>query len=569
LVACEAKKSILERCKDFERRASVCDESNGETFNNSTFDNYCGLGKAIELVANNVSLPSSAGTADLLAGLPSELAHLYSTPSPALLREGWRDIALKKPKVFATHDEYVLLVKRLAERQMVEFATEAAVVNGLFGVEKDANSIRLILDARNANAVFVEPEGFELPTPDLLSKLRVQKGKRLFVAKADLGDYYHRLRVPHWMRTFFAIPAVKAEEVGMEQIYGRGTMIFPRFITLPMGWSHAPFLAQRRHEHVVERSGNPWMQRHFRICSKNGTSVVGVRHSIYIDDVGFIGTKKQAVERALVAYSDLMERENTPVKVTKTVRATDGGVELTGVLLNGERCTVGVDPCKLQSLVSLTLKVLDNGYCSGEQMLHILGKWAWAILVRRPVFSVFSAAYRFAMIAAKRVFRIWPSVQLELLTVCGLAPLLVSSLSAEVSDEVLASDASCTGLGVVSMHGRGEDVGTLFERELPWKRIASSRWKWPVEHINVLEARAVLTAVKWLSSRRLMHGKRVVFLCDSAVVVGALQKGRSSSYPLLRQLRKISAYLLVSGIQLDIRWIPTWSNPADYDSRRS
>ena len=62
-------------------------------------------------------------------------------------------------------------------------------------------------------------------------------------------------------------------------------------------------------------------------------------------------------------------------------------------------------------------------------------------------------------------------------------------------------------------------------------------------------------------------GRRLLLLSDSSTCVGAINKGRSSSYRILRPLRSISALLLGAGIALRVLWIPTELNPADAASR--
>jgi hypothetical protein len=104
-------------------------------------------------------------------------------------------------------------------------------------------------------------------------------------------------------------------------------------------------------------------------------------------------------------------------------------------------------------------------------------------------------------------------------------------------------------------------------QHLQWVEAVASRWRFE-EHINVLEVRALLTGVRWAASSPAAAGSRLVIWCDSMVVVFAVRKGRSSSRPLLRRLRALSAYLLALGIQLYCNWIPTEVNPADGPSRR-
>jgi len=158
---------------------------------------YGGEKDAVPLVASKVSPPKEAATADLLSLSPVDVTKTYSRPEATL----WRDVQLEKPKVFASHQEYVRLVRTLF-RRMIVFLKEVFVVNGLLGVEKDGDKIRLILNAKNANALFREPPRFELPSPDLLADPKVEKGKTIYVAKSDLSDYYHHLRVPSWLYPF-------------------------------------------------------------------------------------------------------------------------------------------------------------------------------------------------------------------------------------------------------------------------------------------------------------------------------------------------------------------------------
>ena len=69
-----------------------------------------------------------------------------------------------------------------------------------------------------------------------------------------------------------------------------------------------------------------------------------------------------------------------------------------------------------------------------------------------------------------------------------------------------------------------------------WKEIVSYPWQ-REEHINVLEFRALDTAVRWVLSHPCATGARVVSWCDSMVVMFAVRKGRTSAFKLLRRMR--------------------------------
>lgn len=76
-----------------------------------------------------------------------------------------------------------------------------------------------------------------------------------------------------------------------------------------------------------------------------------------------------------------------------------------------------------------------------------------------------------------------------------------------------------------------------------WKWKIVSGWKWTRkgDHINVLELRAILTALRWRIGHKHHVGVRVIHLTDSLVCLHALTRGRSSS----PKLRRISVALML------------------------
>jgi len=217
----------------------------------------------VPLIASKVSLPSTVGSVELTSLLPPELTLRYNDPSQCI-----RDLSSLPSNppaissVAGSRVEYTRLIRRMLGVGMVPIL-HPKVINGVFCVPKDGtDSLRLIIDARSANERFVDPPHIELPTPDLLSRLVTDRSRPLFVAKADLDNFYHRLRLPEWMRPYFALPAVRAGEVGLSgsiivleghRITLRSSdIIYPACVTLPMGWSHSVFVAQRAHEHLID-----------------------------------------------------------------------------------------------------------------------------------------------------------------------------------------------------------------------------------------------------------------------------------------------------------------------------
>jgi hypothetical protein len=187
----------------------------------------------------------------------------------------------------------------------------------------------------------------------------------------------------------------------------------------------------------------------------------------------------------------------------------------------------------------------------------------------------------------QHIIAIWSSIAVivELRNMLSLAPLLSIKLNDPWSSDLFATDASTAGQGVVrtplrrgegsslhTYHGRDPSTPSAKEsllplgkklQQRPWQTIISSRWQYPA-HINQLEFQALIAAIKRALQTRV--SQRVPVLTDSAAVLGAASKGRSSS-PLLSHCRRLAAYCFGGDLRLTLLWISTDFNPADHPSR--
>ena len=529
----------------------------------------------VPIVSSRIALPRQPGSVDLLALLPPHIAKLYAQPNPELFRLPADQPSPPRARCAGSTAEWNATVRRLLDADMVDFTVQPAVVNGVFAVKKDAATDRFIIDARPANCVFTKPEPVQLPTPDLLARLVADPSRPLYVAKVDLDNFYHRLRLPAWMYPYFALPPVRAGDVGVGYRFGENTLVHPCCKTLPMGWSHSVLLAQLAHEHFLDTATD--LQRSDRITSDNDPLLNRTRTQVYIDDLIIFDTDRERLGRKQDAYIASITQRGLIVKPSKVVRPSADGVECIGLLVDGRRHTVGVAPSKLEALCDDTIRLLSRARCTGDELSQLVGRWTWSMLGNRPSLACFNAVYRFADCARGRHFHLWDSVRVELLTAVGLAPLLYADLGTDWHSHVVATDASSTALGVVATPsvpppidlGReaAEQAAAAAASTQRWTTIVSARWR-DEEHINVLELRALTTGVKWVCSHSSAIGRRVWMLSDSTVVVGAVSKGRSSSPSILRRLRHLSAWLLAAGLQLRVTYVPSELNPADEPSRR-
>lgn len=651
-------------CRRFviESRPSL--EESGSDLSFDFLANYQKLAaRAVPIVADRVALPSSAPAADMLSLLPPSLSSFYSSPS-SVISSSLLPPASPRPHVMGSHAQYVSLLRRMNSVGLLSFTTRPRAINGLFAVPKpDSDQLRLIVDARAANACFKEPQSVYLPSPELLARLVVPADRPWFVGKSDLSNFYHCLRLPSWLVPFFALPPVSSSELGLPAS-SSSAVIYPCCVSVPMGWSHAVFIAQAIHEHLL-RSLTCIADSSF-LTSTSDLGLNRLRVLVYIDDIAWLDVNQDRVRAALQEYGDRVRAVGLVLNPNKIVPPQCARLRVLGFDVDPQRNTVAMSACQLSSLVDCTQQLLRAPRVSGKRLQEVLGKWVWSMLICRPALSVFSASFTFAQRFQRTSRPLWRSVRSELQLACALAPVLVASVSSLASSRLVCTDASLTGGAVLSAlapphivrsvlasplalvsstsssvsstpvtvtcASRSSEVhasefqcvsepssaaastpyfaperssapprvspptsslrstpaacapvcgssvplvpsvyglssrlqSSLFR--LRWRRMFQYQWV-AIQHINVLEMHSVLSALRWLVTFPSSIDSTTVLLSDSAVVCGALAKGRSSSFALLRLLKRVAAVTLATGIVLRPLWVRSADNPADYFSR--
>ena len=109
---------------------------------------------------------------------------------------------------------------------------------------------------------------------------------------------------------------------------------------------------------------------------------------------------------------------------------------------------------------------------------------------------------------------------------------------------------------------------SLPSRLWQWRTVAGWKWTGLAEHINVLELRAALTALRWRIEKNERLNSKFVHMVDSLVVLHSLSRGRSSSKKLKRTLLRANALILATHTQVVWAYVHTKENPADAPSRR-
>ncbi|CAE6958585.1 unnamed protein product, partial [Symbiodinium sp. CCMP2592] len=273
-----------------------------------------------------------------------------------------------------------------------------------------------------------------------------------------------------------------------------------------------------------------------------------------------------------------------------------------GAVVKGVKGTVGAPMEVRQQLWALLAKVVSLGWCTREVLQRIVGYVSFVFQFRREMYSLQHHIYKFMANLPRQKWRRIPGHVLDELRSFALhLPFAYFSMRKRLDLEVLATDATPTSGGAVTAlvsealadelwrksEVRGEPVrldrsegflssiappaapsqfASAVAESLPWSVISSYSFR-QTSHINLQELRALRREIVRLASRSSGEGQIKLCLNDSRVVIGAVTKGRSSSYKLNGLLRTMLPYLTAANITLALLWVETESNRADAPSR--
>lgn len=478
--------------------------------------------------------------------------------------------------------EYVPLLTLLQSRNMISFTPDPPrVINGMFGVPKGVDEIRLIYDCRPANVYLDQLPRVELPTPACLERLPAWVS---FLVKCDLSSYYHTLAVPAQWRTFFGFRAVRGADVGLPQ----WPKVYPVAHTLPMGFRASVVLGQQIHKQVLQpyfasmtaRFGCQFidlMDEQAVLHAKPGA----VLYLVYLDDVVMFSNKDYLLNALLDALVSHYRRVGLLVKESKVQRPSTSGVVL-GVFVALDARLIRPTEANLAWLWTAIPEVLvSHDRTPTLAMLErLVGKATWALLTRRPLFSILSSTYafleRFRTLPAGTTMRMWPGVVDELYTLWSLLPVVHSRFGSHLASQVWATDAQGPndldhgGIGVVRTEAiSAATVWLCLEDSLPtpvtWNTMLSMRFR-HYRHVNEAETLALVQTLIFALQDAV--DRRHVILSDNEAAIGCLRKGRSSSPRMLPWCRLWCALLLNHDSPVPfLRYIPSALNPADGPSR--
>ncbi len=435
-----------------------------------------------------------------------------------------------KPEVRATvRAKYLGHLQSLKEWGIIgRVESEPRFVNGYFCVDKDAKHSRAILNGKALSTMCPAAPPVNLPTIHaVLREIRqAHQGRRkLFFMCGDLRHWFHQMRTPAELNTLFGLRSCEGE--------GRYTMY--RWLTLPMGWSHSPAIAQAfcwcvlawrplEGKKALEEDafkGNT-LPTFARLVSGGGWA------TCYYDNFIVLSWKQEDVDAAQARLRLAVAETGVVVKPGSLhVGSTTEGMEYLGLIFKREVSGLTWRPRKLEGWQEEWLRPEPPWRSSPRQLARQIGRLVFVAMssgqrlnrteqgratckvaqtLGRAMHGRGEAAWDevgFHEELLKEIDRLW-SIAFDL---------LVNPYRAEGQetrpDWVLCSDASKKGFGWILLRRNGEEWEVQKEGKKLWT--ADER----AETIFKLEMRAMLIGFR--AARHEVTDKVYLFVDNAAL----------------------------------------------------
>lgn len=393
--------------------------------------------------------------------------------------------------------EYHKLVSRLRSIGYFTYTLRPACKVGVFFVWKSSKTkLRMITDARRANALFADPPGVSLMTGEGLGKVEVvfddtfwadissESAWKIFVGLSDVRDCFHRMRVPGWLARFFAWEAVPAKLVGLDGATLDGTTlkstdaVWPCAGSLCQGFSWSLFFAQRANEHLAGLI-DPLADA--RLSNDQGGPVVlhvgrdtypTTHFYVYVDNLGVISPEEEVVSKAMESLKGQFNSRGLELHGSEI---SEGYVEALGCVLHGSDMCTRVNPKRLWRVHHAIKGLLRRNRCTGKALEIVIGHCTFLGLLNRCSLAIFHRVYQFIRSSYLVAVEIWPSVRSELKAFMGICFLMTQDWWRQWNTHVTSSDSSLSGFGACKSIWPKElvaSVGRVQERSR-FRRIGS------------------------------------------------------------------------------------------------
>ncbi|CAK0895306.1 unnamed protein product, partial [Prorocentrum cordatum] len=354
---------------------------------------------------------------------------------------------------------------------------EEPTVGVFFALKKD-RSLRLILDTRCVNSLFVKPKHTHIyhrqrrGRPSALG-LTLHSTLLRWTSTTPFSECGHLLG----SASFFRLPPVDVDAlraVNPTAAQGlSGKRATPRLCVLAMGWSWSLYFCQEMgstaamsavfldSDMLLDKRDSP----NFRELRLSTTKA-----AVYADNVGVFGQDKSSVD-------------------------------------NRSQGAISVTPKRLWRVRLACLHALGLGRLTGKELQLLVAHFTWAGLMRRELLSLPHACYRFIEGAGESRWKLRNSARAELRMMCSLIVFASTDTRRPCSPVITATDAS-TGEDGTDFGGFGVVQREVSVAEASRACRIAEGWRFLVEDA-VAARRHALEAYEFAVAASALEGEKI------------------------------------------------------------
>ena len=384
----------------------------------------------------------------------------------------------------------------LVRAGVVSFRRAIRARVSFFFVKKKSGMIRLIVDARQANAYHRRPPVTRLASAGCYTELDLSDGRLESAGfggllefsghgqEGDVSDCFYNYEVDE-VADWFGVdmePLTVSDwrQAGVEvpRIWENGLFcdppddepLFAVVRVMAMGWSWALFFANEAVAFSVEKSkgaaaglDSQLRERKEAPVLRPGVPITGT----YVDNVTILGGTRQDAAQGAEAFQRQVELEKLPLLWTQD--QPEQVLESVGVVLDLAGRRVYNKPARVWRTILAGVALTRRARIRGEHLEIWVGHMISLLQLTRCAQAVFSAVYRFIAVARGRRMDVWPSVYQEIRVASALALLTVADLSAPFAKEVTIGDSSGFGYALLSTRATPAEIRRVWAHRERWR----------------------------------------------------------------------------------------------------
>ena len=296
------------------------------------------------------------------------------------------------------------------------------------------------------------------------------------VDSEDFISCFNLFRLPPCWRKYMAFgKLVDAEVFGGK----KGHQVYAAMNALPMGWISSVAVIQTIVRSLVFNEAE--VPESSEIAKTKPLPKDSDLTVIYLDSFDQLRKLEASCEEALKGklskrhekFLQVCKKRGLPLNEAKRLVASTKGA-LQGGELDGKKGLYGLAKSKMASILGLGAALLTMKEWSEFALRHFVGKVTFGVCFRRPLFAILDPLFDEIQdtVVKQKSKRPLEEAMDEVVLVMFLAPMMVSSLRAQIDPEVSVTDASPSGGGAA--------VATSFARE-PCTVVTMRLWFFPVQ----------------------------------------------------------------------------------------